>query len=221
VTLHVYALAEHPAALPPTPGIDGAELHVVEIGEIDAVVSETYSGHAPASEEAVLAHARVVDELVSANDAVLPGRFTNGFGDENALRDAIGKRTGKLRAALEHVRGNVEIGLRVIRVGGRGLSSPTSSGRDYLTGRLAEVRAAERAAERIHSPLAAGARAHTVNILATPEVLLSAAYLIPRAAVDAFRARVEQLDHDQPELTFVCTGPWPPYSFATVDTEGS
>ena len=220
MTLHVYALTEHPAALPPTPGIGGSGLRAIEIGDIDAVVSETGSGHAPASEEAVLQHARVVDELVSVNDSVLPGRFTNGFGDENALRDAIGGRAAKLRAALEHVRGNVEIGLRVIRGGGRELS-PTSSGRDYLTGRLAEVQAAERAAEQIHGPLAAAARASTLNVLATSELLLSSAYLIPRAEVDAFRARVEQLDHDQPELTFVCTGPWPPYSFATVDAEGS
>jgi hypothetical protein len=218
--LHVYALTEHPAALPPRPGIGGAGLRAIEIGDIDAVVSETGSGHVPASEEAVLEHARVVDGLVSQNEAVLPGRFTNGFGDEDALRDVIGGRMAKLRAALEHVRGNVEIGLRVIRGGGRDLS-PTSSGRDYLAGRLAEVRAAEHAAEQIHAPLAAAACAGTLNVLATPELLLSAAYLIPRAEVDAFRARVEQLDDAQPELTFVCTGPWPPYSFATVDTKGS
>jgi gas vesicle protein GvpL/GvpF len=215
----VYAVTEHPAALPPTTGIDGAALRAIRIGDIDAVVSEAQSGDAAPSEQAVLAHARVVDDLVSGNDAVLPGRFSNGFGDENALRGAIGERTAKLRAALEHVRGNVEIGLRVIRPGRRDVST-SSSGRDYLSGRLADVQSAERAAEQIHTPLAAAARASTLNVLATPDLLLSAAYLIPRSEVDAFRARVQRLDDDQPELTFVCTGPWPPYSFATVDANG-
>ena len=58
-------------------------------------------------------------------------------------------------------------------------------------------------------------------MLATPELLLSAAYLIPRTNLDAFRARVQRLDDQHPALTFVCTGPWPPYSFATVDTDSS
>jgi hypothetical protein len=88
-------------------------------------------------------------------------------------------------------------------------------------GRLAEVQAAERAAKQIHTPLAAAAGANTLNVLATPELLLSAAYLIPRAEVEAFRARVQELDDEHPELTLVCTGPWPPYSFATVDADRS
>jgi gas vesicle protein GvpL/GvpF len=220
VTLHVYALTEHPVALPQTAGIEGAALRAIEIDGIDAVVSESQAAVAAANEDAVLAHARVVDDLVSANDAVLPGRFTNGFGDEEALRAAIDARAAKLRAALERVRGKAEIGLRVFR-DERPATAPASSGREYLMGRLAEVQAAERAAEQIHRPLAAAAGANTLNVLATPELLLSAAYLIPRAEIDAFRARVQELDDEHPELTLVCTGPWPPYSFATVDTDGS
>jgi hypothetical protein len=219
VTLHVYALTRHPGALPKTPGIDGAELRAVEIGDLDAVVSAAPPGSQGANEQAVLAHARVVDELLSTNDAVLPSRFANGFRDEAALRAAVAERAAKLQAALDQVRGNVEIGLRVITADRRD-ASPASSGRDYLTGRLAEVQAAERAAARIHTPLAAAARASTLNVAATAELLLSAAYLIPRSEVDVFRARVEQLDDAHPELTFVCTGPWPPYSFATLDASG-
>jgi hypothetical protein len=220
VTLHVYALAEHPATLPKTQGIDDVPLRAVQIGEIDAIVSETQPGATVADEAAVLAHARVVDDLTAANNAVLPGRFSNGLADENALLEAIGKRATTLREALDRVRGCVEIGLRVIAPA-RGEAAPAASGRDYLTGRLAAVQAGERAAARIHEPLAAGARASTLNVLATPELLLSAAYLIPRTEVDAFRAQVERLDEEHPDLTFVCTGPWPPYSFATVETNAS
>jgi gas vesicle protein GvpL/GvpF len=220
VTLHVYALTEHPAALPQTAGIAGAQLRAIEIGDIDAVVSEARTTSAVAGEEAVFAHARVVDDLLAANDAVLPSRFANGFGDEAALQAAIAERAARLRDALERVRGNVEIGLRVLAAARRE-TSDASSGRAYLTGRLAEVQAARHAAEQIHGPLATASRADTLNVLATPELLLSAAYLVPRSDVAAFRARVQRLDDEHPELTFVCTGPWPPYSFATVDANGS
>jgi gas vesicle protein GvpL/GvpF len=220
VTLHVYALTEHPAMLPETHGIDDAGLRAVRVGDIDAVVSETRSERTIADEAAVLTHARVVDDLFAANNAVLPGRFSNGLADESALLDAIGKRATALREALDRVRGSVEIGLRVIAPASAE-AAPATSGREYLTARLAAVQSAEGAAARIHEPLAAAARASTLNVLATPELLLSGAYLIPRTKVEPFRARVEQLDNEHPELTFVCTGPWPPYSFATVETNAS
>jgi hypothetical protein len=220
LTLHVYALAEHPVALPPTAGIGGGRLRAVPVDGVDAVVSDIGSVAPAADERTVLAHARVVDDLVSVNEAVLPGRFGGGFEDDGTLRDAIGPRLEKLRAALERVRGNVEIGLRVL-TGEQRQVATASSGRDYLAGRLAEAQAAERAAKEIHQPLAASARADMLNVRATPELLLSAAYLIPRGDVDAFRTRVEALDRDHAELTFVCTGPWPPYSFATMDTDRS
>lgn len=218
MTLHVYALTDHPAAVPATPGIGDGELRAIEVDGVDVIVSD--GGAAIANEETVLAHARVVDDLLSANDAVLPGRFGNGFEDDIALRNAVGPRIEKLRAALACVRGNVEIGLRVV-TGETANRSFGSSGRDYLTGRLAQVQAAERTAQEIHAPLAAAARADTLNVLATPDLLLSAAYLVPRGEVGTFRRRVEALDADRPELTCVCTGPWPPYSFATLDTVGA
>ena len=52
---------------------------------------------------------------------------------------------------------------------------------------------------------------------ATERLLLSAAYLVPEDGVAAFRDLVERLQKAHPELGIVCTGPWPPYSFATAE----
>src|SRR5205823_521281 len=60
----------------------------------------------------------------------------------------------------------------------------------------------------------AGASTH--SRAAAPRLLLSGAYLIPAADVERFRTRLAELEQTHPELTFVCTGPWPPYSFATA-----
>ena len=58
------------------------------------------------------------------------------------------------------------------------------------------------------------ARAATRTVGATPRLLLSGAYLVEPGELDAFRHRVGELEAEHAELTFVCTGPWPPYSFA-------
>ena len=44
--------------------------------------------------------------------------------------------------------------------------------------------------------------------------LLQSAYLVPRQDADAFRDGVRRLEAAHPDLTIVCTGPWPPYTFA-------
>src|SRR5205814_7824975 len=92
-----------------------------------------------------------------------------------------------------------------------------SSGGEYMRGRLQEIRAAERVAEEIHDAVHTIARAETQQVLASAQLVLSAAYLLPRTEVDSLRTAVEKIGRTRPDLTFICTGPWPPYSFALVD----
>jgi hypothetical protein len=47
-----------------------------------------------------------------------------------------------------------------------------------------------------------------------PSELLRAAYLVDRDAIGAFTRLVARLDDRHPGLQLLCTGPWPPYSFA-------
>ena len=61
----------------------------------------------------------------------------------------------------------------------------------------------ERVLARIEEPLADLSRATSSN----------RDYLVPTENVAAFQRAVQHLQADHPELTIVCTGPWPPYSF--------
>jgi Gas vesicle synthesis protein GvpL/GvpF len=94
-----------------------------------------------------------------------------------------------------------------------GASAASTSGREYVLGKLRERRRTEQAAAALHEPLAAfaaGARRWRVR---APGEVLRAAYLVDRAAVPGFRAGVERLQRRHPGTAILCTGPWPPYSF--------
>jgi Gas vesicle synthesis protein GvpL/GvpF len=210
--IYLYAIAEELDGLPEVRGVDGAPLARRSVEGLDLVVSEHGSAELDASQEAVLAHARVVEGLVERSAALLPARFGRGFRDEEALREAIAGRVGSLREALAQVRGCIEVGVRVLA--SEPATPPAESGRAYMEARLARNDEAERLARELHEPLAALARAATRTVGATPRLLLSGAYLVEPGEVDAFRRRVGELEAAHPELTFVCTGPWPPYSFA-------
>lgn len=214
--LYLYALTEHPTAVPPTLGIDETPLAVEQLDTIDAVVGVIDGERVEPSESTILAHARVVDALAALNAALLPARFGRGYPDAGALRHAVTERADVLTQALDRVRGCLELGLRVLSHPPKDVAAG-ENGREYMLGRLNERRRAERLADELHAPLAALARAETRSVGATPQLLLSASYLVPREAVDGFRSAVHELGETHPDLTLACTGPWPPYTFATAE----
>jgi hypothetical protein len=85
-----------------------------------------------------------------------------------------------------------------------------ATGRDYLLAKLGD----DRAAEALHAPLAALAADACRRPPRGAGERLRGAYLVERGAVDPFRAAVQRLQASHPDMALVCTGPWPPYSFA-------
>jgi hypothetical protein len=217
--LYLYAFSEPPTTIPSVAGIGGSPLAVERVDRVDAVIS-VLRGAAPVevSEDAIRAHARVVEDVARQNAAVLPARFGRGYRDVDALREAVRARATELSDGLARVRGCLEVGLRVLVPPHEHAAGVPSSGGEYLRARLDERLRGERLADALHAPLDTMARASTCSVLATPRLLLSASYLVPHDALDAFRDAVAELQRAHPDLSLACTGPWPPYSFATAES---
>jgi hypothetical protein len=186
------------ATAPPPP------LQAVRSGGLSAICAPAAAGDEPTA-DALWRHEALLERLMEERD-LLPVRFGTRLPDEAAARRAIDARHGELTAGLERVRGAVELALRVEARGAA--CSGDGTGRGYMTARAAGLRTAA----AVHEPLAALARA---SVLRPGRELLRAAYLVDRGAVDAFVALVTHLQrvHDD-ALALVCTGPWPPFSFA-------
>jgi hypothetical protein len=212
--LYVYAFAEAPAAVPSVHGIGDALVEAERVDGLDAIVSRHEAPIDP-SEPAIVAHAAVVEAVAAANRAVLPARFGGIHADGEALRAAVAPRIAALEEALARVRGCVELGVRALAPSAQPVAA--SSGAAYMHGRLAQQRETGRLADELHAPLADLARDATRTVGATERLLLSGSYLLPEDAVATFRERVASLEQAHPELAIVCTGPWPPYSFATTE----
>jgi hypothetical protein len=213
--LYVYAFVDAPAAVPAVPGIDSAALEAVGAAGLDVVVSRHGSAALEASVAAIIAHARVVEAVAAQNGAVLPARFGGGQADADALRAAVQERAAELGAALARVRGCVELGVRALAPAAERVAAP--SGAAYMRARLEQRDDTARRADELHAPLADLAREATRTVGATERLLLSGAYLVPENAVAEFRELVATLQTAHTELGIVCTGPWPPYSFATAE----
>jgi Gas vesicle synthesis protein GvpL/GvpF len=216
--IHLYGVVEELEGLPPVAGVDAGPLERRRIEGLELIVSRTAEG-SDVTQAAVLSHAHVVEELMTRSAAVLPARFGHVFSDEQELADAVRTKASSLARGLNFVRGCLEFGLRVLgEDGALGNGSGELSGRDYMRGRLAEEQGRRRLAEKLHEPLARFSRA-SARFGGASSDLLQSAYLVPRQEVDVFAEHVRRLEAAHPDLTIVCTGPWPPYTFA-ADGEG-
>jgi Gas vesicle synthesis protein GvpL/GvpF len=196
----LYAITDEPST---------AADRVVE-GPLTALVSEQIVGHDRAD---LWRYERAVEELMRDN-ALLPARFGSVFDGEDSIRALLRDRRAELSAALDFVRGAVELALRASwdKAGAAARSQP-KSGAEYMHQRLQLHRGA-RAVARALEPLTALSRTSRLRVLPNPELPLLGAYLVDAARVGEFTDRVAQLDNDLDDVELVCTGPWPPYSFA-------
>jgi hypothetical protein len=195
--IHLYAFAEELVELPELEGLDGAPISSVRVDGIDVVVSR-HDRALSADRAHVLAHGRVVEALVDLSAAVLPVRFGEGADDLESLVTVVRDAAPILLRGLEHVRGCVEVGLRVSSDAAPAALG-ASTGTEYL--RLRHRAAGPEAAlDRELRGLARDAH--------------PGAYLVPVAAVDVVKQRVRAFASAHPELSVLCTGPWAPYSFA-------
>jgi hypothetical protein len=214
--IRLYALVKGLAGLPAARGVAGEPLERRTIDGLTAIVGATDAAESEAAEDAVLRHTRIVDELFERSAALLPARYGRGFADEAALAAAVRDNAAVLLAALDRVRGCVELGVRALAPAPTESARPAMSGRDYMQRRLAELAESEQLALELHESLARVARASERNVELRSRFLLSASYLVPKEDVEVFRGEVQALQTAHPELSVVCTGPWPPYSFTNA-----
>ena len=216
--IHLYGVVEELEGLPPVAGVDTGPLERRRIEGLELIVSRTAEG-IDVTQAAVLSHAHVVEELMTRSAAVLPARFGHAFSDEQELADAVRTKASSLARGLDLVRGCLEFGLRVLGDDGAPENgSGELSGRDYMQARLAEEQGRRRLAEELHEPLARLSRA-SARFGGASSDLLESAYLVPRREVEVFGEHMRRLEAANPDLTIVCTGPWPPYTFAATGEE--
>jgi hypothetical protein len=181
-------------------------LRAVRSGGLSALCAEAVEHEV--TPEALWRHDALLEELMEER-AILPVRYGTLVADDAAAERALAERRDELAAGLERVRGAVELALRVEE---RRPGPAGATGRDYLRAKAARMETAR----SLHAQLAELARADDKQ---PGRELLRAAYLVDRDAVADFVARVQRLQREHPELALLCTGPWPPYSFAEEGIE--
>ncbi|MBO0683259.1 MAG: GvpL/GvpF family gas vesicle protein [Candidatus Dormibacteraeota bacterium] len=174
---------------------------------------------------------------VAGRTPAIPMRLATVFHSDLGVAALLAARHEHFTEILRRVAGQAEWGLKVY-LGQPGPAqneavpaSGAGSGAAYLQRRRRELsatedarRAAMSSAEAIHSTLA---RLATAAQLRSPQsaqlsgrasrMILNAAYLVAEERTSEFGAAADSMAGRHPGVVIEKTGPWPPYSFATVD----
>ena len=200
----------------------------IECGSVQAIVSEHAVAPEP-DEDLLWAHEQVVEGLMEGA-TILPMRFASTVEGPAALVAMLEQRRQEFIAALERVRGAVELSVRAELPGDPEPADPEpvaaeprlmrhfGPGTSYLLERARDQRRGEDAAELIHRPLVALARRSKRTAGGDPHAF-KAAYLVEEDAVESFGQRVGRLNATLGDINVSCTGPWPPYSFVSEERE--
>src|SRR5689334_25309085 len=112
--LYAYCLVEDVAALDATPlGISGAAVRLLRVDEFAVLVSSFDSETVAVTRENALDHAAVVRSVLDQTTP-LPFRFGTLVAEQQ-LRSYIAARKPALQTRFAHVRGGVEMSVKIIR----------------------------------------------------------------------------------------------------------
>lgn len=209
----IYGICDRPQLAPPRlPGLEDAPLEALSEGGLVAVFTR-HAGNVNAPvPDALWAHERVVESLMDER-TVVPMRFGSTVAGEDALRCLLAERRDSIAAALGRLRDRVELSVRVLEEAPAATVHASRSGREYLVARLQDSQRTDLAAATLHEPLSVLSCAAVRQSPRSPGELLRSAYLVDRAGVPEFCARVQDLQDAHREMAILCTGPWPAYSF--------
>ncbi len=236
-----------PVDLAGVPGIDGVQpLRIVQHGELGLVVSHMRMDlmddvrEDDLSETSTLAMlARRHDEVVRNvfdHGPVLPLRFGTVVADEDGAHRLLEQHAAAARQRLAHLDTHREWGVRLTREAPGPDADTTEdeqaeraqmSGTSYLAARREALQRGQRAEQETAALVQQVEEAlseYAVDLAHRgggpgSGALADLAYLVPQPRQEAFLDAVERLGREVADerLLLDLTGPWPPYSFATLD----
>jgi hypothetical protein len=211
----VYAITAADDARQGSRGVLNERLRTIRMGRLSAIVGDVVRAPAP-TEKNLRRFASLIARLAGTRSAILPARFGTVVWTDDEVEIVLGARQEGLLKQLAHVRGRVQMTVRVIVEGQeakreRGGKGTRDSGSSYL-----KRRAAARRASSIpeFAPLArAVARWVKDERVERKGSVVTVYHLVPARHSTRYADAVENAALASGAHGFV-TGPWPPYAFA-------
>lgn len=227
--LYVYCLAETIEALTaPVVGISGENVELVKVQDFSLLVSRFTGESAPVTRENVMTHDNVVRSVLNETTP-LPFRFGSVV-TEQQLDSYLNTHRADLKAKLAQVRGCVEMSVKIILNTDQNKMTESGigdgPGTRFLEEKRREILGGERRSEEakevatwLNEQVGTYVRQEELSLCPTEKLIVAAAHLVSRDQLAEYRDRLADARKTRPELHFLVSGPWPPYTFSNIGLE--
>jgi hypothetical protein len=213
-------------------GVLDRHIELISFDEFVVVVSRVDDETLPVTRENVLRHEAVVRQTLVVTTP-LPFRFGSTATTEG-LHGFVDARRAGLIERLNALQGCVEMSVKVIwnKVSAESAVKPDpkletlGAGAAFLMSKREELLGDEKLGQQarelkewIGRKLSSIVRSELVNVQPKEKLVFAGSYLVERAGIAGFREKLAKAMSERPELHFLTSGPWPPYSFANIDLE--
>ena len=215
-------------------GAFGRTVYPVTSGGVTAFVSEVVEDSFAVNKENVVIHQNVVAAVLEQTTP-LPFRFGT-IVSEPALTSYLISRQAALLKQLALVESCVEMSVKIIwqkdqtperptanrsegEQGGGAGSAFLRMKRDEIVGSEQLIDEANQLGSGIKSQLESLVREVRITVRPSERLVVAADCLVERPRLDLYRAAVEKLVSERPDLHLLTSGPWAPYSFANINLE--
>jgi Gas vesicle synthesis protein GvpL/GvpF len=228
--LYAYCLAEGLDQLGSISGISSAPVRLLQVADLSVLVSDYDGETIPVTREHALSHAAVVQSVLDQTTP-LPCRFGTLVSEQH-LRNFLTTNKPAIATKLAHVRGCVEMNVKVIYPvpdleNVTDEQAQVGPGTAFLEEKRRALGGDERFADQradlsnlLSKHLSSLTRDEQISVRASDTgVLMAAAHLVESPQIQRYREKMATARDTRPELRFLISGPWPPYSFANIELE--
>ncbi len=221
-------------------GTRGDEVLTIGYDDLSMVVSNCPVAACPASRENLIAHQRVIEQMMKEFDSVLPVRFGTIASGADEARNLLDRRRREFKRRLAEMDHKVELGVKgfwrnmdavyeellhenpslrqrketLARTGGRDLRGKVELGR--LVQKTLEVKK-QTLAEEVVGRLRPSSYDHTLNQALGDEMFMNAAFLVGRGREKEFDNLMDDLSEEYgPRMRFLYSGPLPVFNFVNL-----
>jgi len=232
--VYVYCLAEGVERLNKTPrGISNLPVRIAKFQDLSALVSVCRPDAFKVTRKNALAHHEVV-RSITRQTTPLPARFGTLVTIQQ-LSNYVSTHRQAIKAKLAHVRGRVEMNVRMIAniitdtsqesknedVPGPGTAFLLEKRREIVREKAGVVYK-KQLSLWLREKLGDLVKEEKISVVISETVILARAdHLIERVDVEEYRTKMANAVEGRPEARFMVSGPWPPYSFANIELEFS
>jgi hypothetical protein len=224
-------------------GIGGRGDEVLTIGydDLSMVISNHPLARVTVNRENMLAHQKVIEQVMTEFDSVLPVQFGTVACSADEIRDLLDRRYREFKSALTDMDHKVELGVkgiwknmdvifneivednREIKSLKEKITSDTNGNNNQVkieAGKMVEqalLKKKEQEAERIMDALRRTAFEHKLNKTIGDEMFINAAFLASKGREKEFDNIMDDLsDEYQDRMKFMYAGPLPVFNFVNI-----